>query len=50
MKVWMDYPLIQFLVDFDFIIIYAINVSFCFVLNNVGPSWDIRMHVMKNAQ
>ncbi len=49
MKIWMDFPWIQFFVDFDFII-YVIDVSFCFALNNVGPSWDVGVHVMKNAQ
>ncbi len=50
MEVWMDFPWIQFFIDFDFTIIYVINVSFCFSLNNVGPSRDTKVHVMENAQ
>jgi hypothetical protein len=49
-EVWMNFLWIQFFIDFDFTIIYAIDVSFCFVLNNVGPFWDTRVHVMENAQ
>jgi len=30
-KVWMNF------IDFDFFIIYDVDVSFCFTLNNVGP-------------
>jgi hypothetical protein len=41
MEVWMDSPWIQFFIDFDFTIIY--------VANNVGKSWDTKVHVMENA-
>lgn len=49
-EVWMDFLWIQLFVDFDFTIIYDVNVSFCFSLNNVKPSWDTRMHVIENAK